>query len=257
MAFSSPFLLLRLSAIVIIYVASSTSSFALPKICNSDINSTQYQATYQITHLQGGKTNQASSLTLSRFNDTIIYQHQKKPTPETVSYESWLKSGEYIRYFPKEKRSVTYQRSDLLALNIHSDLDKQFHLLSEVERQKLTLHKTEKSACFTQQYLQGGDEPTKIDVTWLKEISLPQSITIEQGENGLNYQLIQLSPFKQSQYSQLTSGYRDIDFADVGDNESDPFIAKMITQGFIQHGSSGFYSADGKQIESTHHNHHH
>ena len=47
--------------------------------------------------------------------------------------------------------------------------------------------------------------------------------------------------------------YQTTDYADVGDNESDPMLAKMIKLGFISHGASGFYHADGTQIESGHH----
>lgn len=40
------------------------------------------------------------------------------------------------------------------------------------------------------------------------------------------------------------------DFADIGDNESDPFLMRMITLGFISHGASGFYDASGNMISS-------
>ncbi|MBX2880378.1 MAG: hypothetical protein KTR32_10625 [Granulosicoccus sp.] len=39
-----------------------------------------------------------------------------------------------------------------------------------------------------------------------------------------------------------------MDFADIGDNESDPFLKTMITFGFISHGASGFYDSSGQQI---------
>lgn len=40
------------------------------------------------------------------------------------------------------------------------------------------------------------------------------------------------------------------DFADIGDNESDPFLMRMINLGFISHGASGFYDASGNMISS-------
>ncbi|GAB1112012.1 MAG: hypothetical protein SwBeaMacB_26570 [Shewanella algae] len=79
--------------------------------------------------------------------------------------------------------------------------------------------------------------------------------TITQGEQRIVYRLSELTPVSQESFKRLTSGFQDLDFADVGDSESDPFIAKMITQGFIQHGSSGFYSADGQQLDGGHHSH--
>ena len=46
--------------------------------------------------------------------------------------------------------------------------------------------------------------------------------------------------------------YQTTDYADIGDNESDPFLAKMINLGFVEHGASGFYHADGSPIEQLH-----
>ena len=94
-----------------------------------------------------------------------------------------------------------------------------------------------------------------MQLSWISELKLPAEMTITQGEQRIVYRLSKLTPVSQESFKRLTSGFQDLDFADVGDSESDPFIAKMITQGFIQHGSSGFYSADGQQLEGGHHSH--
>ncbi|MCG9696037.1 hypothetical protein [Shewanella sp. Isolate11] len=234
--------------------------------CHSTLSATQYQASYLITSTsKQAPSHNAVNLTLSRFNDSIIYQHtaetlasENAPNQQVAtSLEAWNKSGEYVRYFPAEKRSISYQRGDLLALNIHTDVDKQFHLISQAERNQFTQKRIEQGQCFSEQELQNHQGQPRVNVTWLTEMSLPKSITLHHGEQVIHYQLTQLVPFSQSDFKQLTSGYRDMDFADVGDSESDPFIAKMITQGFIQHGSSGFYSADGSSLEGGNHGHHH
>ena len=47
--------------------------------------------------------------------------------------------------------------------------------------------------------------------------------------------------------------FQTTDYADIGDNESDPFLAKMINLGFIEHGATGFYNQQGEAIQGGHH----
>ena len=47
--------------------------------------------------------------------------------------------------------------------------------------------------------------------------------------------------------------YQTTDYTDIGDNESDPFLMKMINLGFVEHGASGFYDAQGNTLEGEHH----
>jgi len=61
--------------------------------------------------------------------------------------------------------------------------------------------------------------------------------------------------FKKAQIQQqfaLWDAYQTTDYADIGDNEGDPFLAKMINLGFIEHGASGFYDANGKALGGGH-----
>ncbi|WP_051472621.1 hypothetical protein [Shewanella sp. 38A_GOM-205m] len=230
----------------------------------------RFQASYQITVGSGEQAGQ-QQLTLTRFDDTIIYQRSP------VSYEAWHKNGEYVRYFPQEKRSISYRRGDLLALNIHTDLDRQFHLISPAALSQFEKGQSLQDSCFTRQSYSlrsksheesheeshshanksGVNEPQSLQLSWISELELPAEMTITQGEQRIVYRLSKLTPVSLESFKRLTSGFQDLDFADVGDSESDPFIAKMITQGFIQHGSSGFYSADGQQLEGGHHSHSH
>ncbi len=237
----------------------------------------RFQASYQITVGSGEQARQ-QQLTLTRFDDTIIYQRSP------ISYEAWHKNGEYVRYFPQEKRSISYRRGDLLALNIHTDLDRQFHLISPAALSQFEKGQSLQDSCFTRQSYtlkskghgeshshdegheesheenhshanKSSTESQSLQLSWISELELPAEMTITQGEQRIVYRLSKLTPVSQESFKRLTSGFQDLDFADVGDSESDPFIAKMITQGFIQHGSSGFYSADGQQLEGGHHSH--
>lgn len=220
--------------------------------CDSNITSTQYQATYQITTTDHhSNTQQNVTLILTRFNDRILYQHNE------VSFEAWNKNGEYVRYFPAQNRSISYRRGDLLALNIDTDLDRQFHIISQHGLSQLSQGSTTTGKCLNQQQFVSRDAEQNVAVTWLPQMALPNVLTVDNRYQSINYQLAELKAISKDTFNQRISGYQDLDFADVGDSESDPFIAKMITQGFIQHGSSGFYTADGLMIEGGHGGHQH
>ncbi len=42
------------------------------------------------------------------------------------------------------------------------------------------------------------------------------------------------------------------DYSDVGDNESDPFVRKMINMGFVSLGTLGVYNLNGQVIDGVH-----
>jgi len=63
-------------------------------------------------------------------------------------------------------------------------------------------------------------------------------------------------PKKIEEFFRIRGSYQTTDYADIGDNESDPFLLKMMNLGFIKHGASGFYDAQGHALKKRH-NHHH
>lgn len=49
--------------------------------------------------------------------------------------------------------------------------------------------------------------------------------------------------------------YDSVDFAGIGDNEPDPFLARMINPGFIEHGDNNFYDSQGRVLSGQGHRH--
>ncbi|QYJ78388.1 hypothetical protein [Shewanella acanthi] len=205
------------------------------------LDSAHLKAQYQVTNAKG----QNWSMTLLRDGQDFIIQR------DATSFELWSANGEYVRYFPKEKRSVTYRRGDLLALNIQHDREQLYHLVSPTLTKRM--HKTllKHDGCFDAQGYAGKVNGVESELNWIEGIALPKQFTLGEVTNfQLQYKLVSVEPFDAKAFAALTQHYQDIDFADVGDSESDPFIAKMINQGFIEHGSSGFYSSEGHAIGS-------
>mgnify|MGYP003114794390 CR=1 FL=1 len=212
------------------------------------INGSHLSARYLVTKDNGV----SHEITLLRNDQQVIYQHNPQ------SFELWDRRGEYVRYFPNERRSVSYRKGDLLSLNMHFNFEQLNQLISPAMLKKLQQRSisntNQPDTSVTQQY-SGEQSGHKLTVSWIDKLDLPHSFVVSNANGSMQYQLLELTPFSKNEFSALISGYQDIDFADVGDNESDPFIAKMIHQGFIQHGSSGFYDSQGNKLagaESAH-----
>ncbi|WP_064792004.1 hypothetical protein [Shewanella woodyi] len=214
---------------------------------------THIKLEYDVIESDRFGTPQASYLMrLIKNQHQVIYQ----TSPQT--FEAWDKNGEYIRYFPEERRSITYRPSDLRSLNISYDLLQQFHLVSPELKSQLQRGENTQASCFRLEQYSGLQGEQNIKLKWIESLALPYQFSITHARGSVHYQLRDASPMTSEKVNTITQGYNDLDFADVGDSESDPFIAKMITQGFIQHGSSGFYDTDGNSLSGgDHHGHAH
>lgn len=212
----------------------------------ANIEAAHLKAQYQVTNAKGHRW----QMTLLRDGQEFIIQR------DNTTFEQWATNGEYVRYFPVEKRSVTYRKGDLRALNIQHDHEQLYHVVSPALATNMAKTKLKQLPCFEAEGFAGKVNGMESQLDWIASIELPQQFNL--GE-VLSYQLITVEPYSHEAFVALTQGYQDIDFADVGDSESDPFIAKMINQCFIEHGSSGFYSSEGHAIEvqGGHGNHSH
>ncbi len=81
-------------------------------------------------------------------------------------------------------------------------------------------------------------------------------LTITQGDKKSHWKLQKIERNQDviNQFFAQRANYQSTDFADIGDNESDPFLIKMINLGFIDHSASGIYNANGESM-AIQHNH--
>ena len=216
------------------------------------LNSTNIDVRYEIVRSNGtDRAVPTQQIQLIKNQQQVIY----KRSPMT--FEAWDRNGEYIRYFPQELRSITYRPSDLRSLNMKYDLAQQFHLVSPKVKSQLNRGEVSQASCFQVVHYSGQQAGQEVELKWIDTLNLPFEFTLTQGQGSLTYRLVEASPISNEAVNALTQGYNDLDFADVGDSESDPFIAKMITQGFIQHGGLGFYDSNGNSLsDGKHHGGH-
>ncbi|WP_028772633.1 hypothetical protein [Shewanella waksmanii] len=236
--------ILILAATLLCHTATAHSSSTAT--CPTQANSQAYQATYQVQRSDGGE----HQLILTRFNDTIRYQSH-----DSV-FEQWNLQGEFSRYFANHMRSVTYTRGDLKSLHRVPNIAQKFHLIAPDMLAQFSKGSEHNQGCFTVTDYH-STEPQEVKLQWIAQLQLPYSLNYQNAAHQVRFTLANVTPITAADFNAVATGYRDIDFADIGDNESDPFIAKMINQGFIEHGSSGFYRSNGQSLGGSSHHHSH
>ena len=97
----------------------------------------------------------------------------------------------------------------------------------------------------------------EVEVQWLPEYQLAKVIAVKGKKQSMVWSLTELNINSKEVFEQFAmwDNYHLTDYVDIGDNESDPFLAKMINMGFVQSGASGFYDSKGNQLSG--HGHHH
>lgn len=161
----------------------------------------------------------------------------------------WRKGADgasLLRGFPDYQRSIWYPAGDLRALGKEA----RWQAVTGWPRpEQAGFALADKDAavvmgCTARHYEKGSQS-----VLWAEEPELPARMT----EGDRRWQLESLQWVAASDTFDRWRRWPSTDFADVGDNEADPFLRKMIALGFVEHGASGFYSADGEALQGGHH----
>lgn len=155
-----------------------------------------------------------------------------------------------LRVFPQYQRTIWYPAGDLRALGKEAQWRGVMGWPDPQSRDYRMVGGSSSmvQGCPAQEY-QGSDGGK---VLWLDEVQLPARMA----DAGAVWQLVSLQRVARADTFGLWSQWQSTDFADVGDNESDPFLRRMISLGFVEHGASGFYHADGSPLPGADHHAH-
>lgn len=140
------------------------------------------------------------------------------------SGEIWTKSAngkiEYERVFHNQKQIIDYRDSDLAAIGESPNWLAMATLLNPMMVATLLSDNQENAFEQTAIHYKNND----LEMTWLTQSQIPA--LIKRSENGhlLTTKIINMKanvPLK-------TNYYNHIDFADIGDKESDPFVKSIL-----------------------------
>jgi hypothetical protein len=124
-----------------------------------------------------------------------------------------------------------------------------------IKTMKLETHKGQ--GCDKTESYSLNKDKISISLKWLPEYRLIKTFK-EVTNSGTSTWELEKKIIEPNQVKKVFSSrenYQTTDYTDIGDNESDPFLMNMINLGFVQHGASGFYDAQGNSLDGDHHHH--
>lgn len=158
----------------------------------------------------------------------------------THSGEIWIRAADgdivYQRVFHDDKRVIEYTSGDLRALNRYPSWEAKAGLIEPSVLQRL--QHTGSSAYLGRpaEHYQGQIDGIDVELLWFADLKLPAQIRYvseghEHSLNLLEYYRASQAPWERPSIRD----YQSIDYADLGDNEADPFIQKVLESGEGHH----------------------
>lgn len=240
-------------------VVLTTFSQAAPLV-TCKVDPQLLHAEYQISRHWGNKLVSEQTMHLWRNGRQVAQQFSEMGITEV-----WQKQNDErvrpIRYFDREQRAIEYTASEV---NHH---DKSLwsiknQLVTEEKRLQMELVKVVRRGCLLEEHYQYEQAHALESLVWLPELQLVKRF--EQRDESKRYLLELTNDAAQAEsfdvatihkFFDVRDRYQSTDYADIGDNESDPFLMKMVNLGFVKAGHSGFYSANGDKISGNSHHH--
>lgn len=159
-----------------------------------------------------------------------------------------------VRYFDEYRRGIEYQPSELNSGRGDRDWQSKNVLISKQLFEQLELVGVEGEGCDLIETYSLTNNKGQIDLVWLPAVDLIKRYRQETESHISEWHLeeIMVPPGVDDVFDERAV-YQTTDYADIGDNETDPFLRQMINLGFVSHGASGFYNADGQALGHGHH----
>jgi hypothetical protein len=214
------------------------------------INPQILKANYTIASAQGNKLDE-KPLTLWRNNQQVA--HESKVITELWQHLS-NKQLRPIRYFNDHHRGIEYQPSEVRGVQSWSAKQQ---LVDNQLITKMHTVSTQGEGCNEIKNYTLSEQGTEFKLAMYTHSNVVKSfsITDKTGQASTLLSLVDVTSDEgviAAQFKQWDN-FQTTDYADIGDNESDPFLAKMINQGFIEHSATGFYNQQGEAIQGGHH----
>ena len=238
------------------YLGAATYSIHAASECPIEYN--QLKAEYTITATNAAGRQKQTSLILWRHDQQVAHQY-----PQTEISELWqLVSGNRVkafRMFDHHQRSIEYQPGESVHGKVEKDWSHRFQLISDHVIKSMQIESEIAEACHSKEILTGSFGDTDLTVAWRPKQKLIESLTwiSPKGKEIWQLQNVDNDVTKISEFFEQRYSYYATDFADIGDDHTDPFLTQMTNLGFIEHGASGFYQASDQGIQSAGAGHNH
>jgi len=163
------------------------------------------------------------------------------------------------KYFDQAKRLIEYEAVDLTTLGKSKTWDSVNYLINKQFLTQLTEGEAAGEGCDRVVSYTGSVNGTDFSIQWNPELDLLVSMKANNAHLEESWTLNQLDTHENDVKAAIDQrfNYMTTDFADIGDNESDPFLIKMINLGYIDHAPEAVYDANGNNIAQPTHSQEH
>ena len=209
---------------------------AIAKECevSADVISAYYQLDTQTTHHELKQPPVQQLFELHRNNNQILQRNVSKGINDIWSLHANRLS--LSRAFDKYQHIIDYQPNEL---RYQPQWQEVFQLVAIPALNQMQLVEQKGSGCLLEEhYLLKGNtlkgQYHSFQLVWLPNLRLVKSLKLQSAQLTRQWQLTkyQHNDDKMSALFKQYETYQTTDYADVGDNEGIPFLAKMINQGF-------------------------
>ena len=201
-------------------------------------------------------TTSARNMELWRDGDRVMFVYPDRDIAEQWEHNS---NGalHLTTWFDKDRHGIEYMPDDIGSQSDPKRWQEKWQLLPGSLLQKLQVIGESGHDCkVTRKLMQNGPDRT-VKLEWLVSMQLPEKYSVRTKKGIESWTLKELitDQKKIRQTFDQRSHYKITDYVDIGDNENDPFLRKMIHLGFVSHHASGFYDSDGHALEGSGHAH--
>lgn len=208
-----------------------------------------FKATYNVRTPNG-----EHALEYYRNGNVVAYSY---PSQKITEVYRRLKNGNValMKAFDAYKRAIEYDTIDIetegdtISWESHANLPspERMHLLAN--RVPCSLSEQ------FEHYIKRGNF-SYVEMMWSRSKDILIALEVyEHKRLKYRYVLENLTPI--DNHLDLIHDYESTDFADIGDNEHDPFLVKLIDLGFVSHHEVNVLDTDGHLIKQEHLSHHH
>lgn len=211
---------------ILIILCSLASSFV-----HAECNEGRLGAVYEWTVKPEDGPEQTRVFTLWRSGNQAAHQFS-----ETGITELWerMSNGRtrLVRYFDGRKRGIEYSAAET-GLDNDADWQKKYQLLPQAFLESMDPGAESGLGCGLKHSYSRKDGNILIQLTWLKNLGLVETYALRKPGLVVNWTLkrVEDEPAKINAIFQSRENYQLTDFADIGDNESDPFLLNFVHLG--------------------------
>ncbi len=199
------------------------------------------------------KTTKIRHMELWRDGNRVLYVY-----PDQGLAEQWERSGHgrlhLTTWFDKDKQGIEYMPEDLGKRAGPKHWAEKWQIIADPAVQAISIEATRGEGCSLTQVRVMSSPKRQVSLDWNVALKLPMRYSVKTQDRHEIWQLEEVvtAADRVKLVFNQRAAYKTTDYIDIGDNESDPFLRKLIHLGFVSHGASGFYDAEGHELKSGH-----